>query len=317
MTRKKTTEEFKREVFNLCGDEYTVLSEYKGNKVKILIKHNCSECNNYEWEIKPNNFLSLKQRCPICSKSRADNMNRRTLEDISKEIHSIHGDEYIILSNNYLNNKSNITIRHNKCGCEFETNANNFISKKSSCPICAYNVRKNKTKNNIDEVSKNINDITNGEYKLISTEYINNHTPIEIQHIRCGRIYKVTYGNFVSGEVRCPCITTSKGEIKVEHILNNINVAFKSQHTFKDCKGIKRKMPFDFYLEEYNLLIEYQGRQHYEPVDIFGGEESFKIQVRNDEIKRKYCLDNKINLLEICYKDFDKIEKIIKNNIQI
>jgi len=47
--RKKTHEEFVEQVYGLVGNEYTVLGEYNGNKIKVLIKHNNEGCNNYEW----------------------------------------------------------------------------------------------------------------------------------------------------------------------------------------------------------------------------------------------------------------------------
>jgi hypothetical protein len=65
---RKTTAEFKKEVYDLVGNEYTILGEYITNKIKILIRHNCDECNNYEFEMRPNSFLSAGQRCPYCQR---------------------------------------------------------------------------------------------------------------------------------------------------------------------------------------------------------------------------------------------------------
>ena len=66
----------------------------------------------------------------------------------------------------------------------------------------------------------------------------------------------------------CPCYTiTSKGENEVEKVLIELNIIFEKQKRLQDMK----KAPFDFYLPDYNLLIEFQGKQHYEPVAQFGG----------------------------------------------
>ncbi|MBO3398508.1 hypothetical protein JJB71_13265 [Clostridium perfringens] len=62
----KTTERFKKEIKDKYGNEYTVLGEYKGAKTKILMKHNCKECNYHEWEITPSSLLQGKG-CPVCS----------------------------------------------------------------------------------------------------------------------------------------------------------------------------------------------------------------------------------------------------------
>ena len=64
---------------------------------------------------------------------------------------------------------------------------------------------------------------------------------------------------------------------------------------FEDCID-KRPLPFDFYLPEYNICIEYQGQQHYYPVEIFGGKNAFESQVLRDNIKREYCQKNNILL---------------------
>ena len=80
---------------------------------------------------------------------------------------------------------------------------------------------------------------------------------------------------------------------------------------FDDCKN-KNTLPFDFYIPSLNVAIEYDGIQHYEPVDIFGGQEQFEIQQKNDNIKNEYCKNNNLKLYRISYKDFDNLEEIIK-----
>ena len=63
------------------------------------------------------------------------------------------------------------------------------------------------------------------------------------------------------------------------------------------------------------ILIEYNGKQHYKPVEYFGGEESFKVQVIKDNIKREYCLSKGIRLIEIDYKSFANIESILEREL--
>lgn len=67
-TPKKTTEQFKKEVYDLVKDEYEVLGEYVNNKVKIKFKHNTC---NHVFEMRPNDFLSNNNRCPKCYKNRS------------------------------------------------------------------------------------------------------------------------------------------------------------------------------------------------------------------------------------------------------
>ena len=76
------------------------------------------------------------------------------------------------------------------------------------------------------------------------------------------------------------------------------------------------KLRFDFFLPEYNTLIEYQGEQHYRSVPLFGGDEGYKRRQENDRIKRDYCKSNNIKLIEIPYTYSDnKIKETITNII--
>ena len=73
---------------------------------------------------------------------------------------------------------------------------------------------------------------------------------------------------------------------------------------------------------DYNLAIEYQGKQHYEPVDFAGkGDEwakyQFKVGQQRDNIKRQYCQQNNIKLIEIPYWDYDNIDNIVKQIITL
>ena len=62
-------------------------------------------------------------------------------------------------------------------------------------------------------------------------------------------------------------------------------------------------MTLDFYLPEYNIGIECQGIQHYEPIEYFGGEKKFKEQVKRDELKKKLCTEHGINIEYINYNE--------------
>ena len=89
-------------------------------------------------------------------------------------------------------------------------------------------------------------------------------------------------------------------------IFNNISLRI--------AKKIK-PLPFDFYLPNYNICIEYDGEQHFKPIKYFGGQKAFQSQQQKDEIKNKYCQDNKIKLIRISYMDYDNIEKILNKEL--
>ena len=106
----------------------------------------------------------------------------------------------------------------------------------------------------------------------------------------------------------CAVCKESKGERAIREFLTDNNVEYIPQHKFKNCRNI-RPLPFDFYLPEHNICVEYNGRQHYESVDIFGGDTTFKLQKRKDDIKKNYCHDNDITLIII--NDIEDVNSLL------
>lgn len=109
----------------------------------------------------------------------------------------------------------------------------------------------------------------------------------------------------------------SKGEAIIKKILEEKGIEFEDQKSFKDCKN-KSKLQFDFYLQKYNLIIEYDGYQHFNPYQYWKCGVDFLYRRLNDEIKNNYCLKNKINLLRIPYnvKNVNEIQSTILNAIE-
>lgn len=118
----------------------------------------------------------------------------------------------------------------------------------------------------------------------------------------CGNESIVYIGNLKQGYTQsCGCMEgISAGERLIKGILEDNNIKFVPQKRFNDCKNVL-PLPFDFYLPDYNTLIEFDGIQHFKPIEYFGGEEEFKRRQNNDAIKNKYCKDNKINLIRLPY----------------
>lgn len=146
-------------------------------------------------------------------------------------------------------------------------------------------------------------------------ERIDNHIAWECK-CDCGNSI-ITSGRYLrSGTTTsCGCIK-SQGETKIIFLLQELNISFETQKSFIDCKNVF-PLKFDFYLPDYNLLIEYNGKQHYEPIEYLGGEERFEQQQINDNIKKSWCKKNNIKLIEIPYWDYENLTiNYIKNIIQ-
>ena len=108
----------------------------------------------------------------------------------------------------------------------------------------------------------------------------------------------------------CPlCKKQSKGERRIKNILDKYRIEYKQQEWFDDLYGDKGKpLMFDFTLYINNRWIgsiEYNGQQHYHPVDVFGGESAFRRQVEYDKRKLFYCLNHGVPILQVAY-DYPK-----------
>jgi hypothetical protein len=135
------------------------------------------------------------------------------------------------------------------------------------------------------------------DYSLVN--YIDSKTKIKIICPNHNKFEQLPYEH-LRGK-GCPICIESKGEKEIRNILLNKNIKFIPQYKFNDCKNINR-LPFDFYLPDYNICIEYHGEQHYKPIKWFGGDKVFSELVKRDKIKLEYCKLNNIKLCTISYR---------------
>lgn len=117
----------------------------------------------------------------------------------------------------------------------------------------------------------------------------------------------------------CGCIGTSKGEYQIKELLTYHNIKFEEEKTFNTCvfPDTGRNARFDFYLSEENILIEFDGYQHF----YFTGyewntEENYLKTLEHDEFKNQWCKDNSITLIRIPYTHLKtlKIEDLLHNS---
>jgi len=104
---------------------------------------------------------------------------------------------------------------------------------------------------------------------------------------------------------------------KVKGFLNKHLINYSIQNRFNDCLNHEGyRIPFDFYIPKCRTAIEFDGIQHFQPVEHFGGLESYNRLKINDKIKQDYCEDNYINLIRIRYDQIDDIYQILWNNLK-
>jgi len=219
-----------------------------------------------------------------------------------KKSNKKHNNRYDYSLINYVNNKHKIKIICPIHG-EFKQIPNNHLSG-NGCPKC---VGLNKTN---DEFIIECKTIHGNKYDYTLSIYDNVSNKINIICKKHG-IFKQTPDNHLRGK-GCPICTESKGEMIIRRLLENNNISFIIQKKFDSCKD-KRKLPFDFYLPKYNCCVEYDGIQHFKPVEIWGGHKNLEYNKKHDEIKTTYCKKNNIKLIRI--KNINNIEKILKKEL--
>ena len=307
MRKPISTEEFEHILKETERGQYTLLGEVINAKTKVEVRH--EKCGTI-YKVSTSSYKG-GARCPMCARKARVNTRkggrRKTHEDFLEEVRSLVGEEYTVNSK-YEKWDTKVSFTHNSCGNTFLMVPNSFLNGRG-CPECGRK-RSNYTRSSNSNIFKEKLRLKYGEEYTPLEDYKNNSTNILVKHNTCGNSWSVRPANLLWG-YGCPRCKQSKGEKLVEEYLSSKGVNFTTQKKFKDLKAIKN-LSFDFYLPEENILIEYQGQQHYYPIDIFGGEEQFKKQVEYDNKKRKYAKEKGYHLIEIPYKytsieDIDKI----------
>ena len=171
-------------------------------------------------------------------------------------------------------------------------------------------LRNTQTLENFIECSEKIH---GGKYTYDKSIYINSKTKMIITCPKHGDFEQVPLSHLRGSG--CPVCNESRGESSIRKYLTINKIDFKTQKTFKGCQYVSL-LKFDFYLPEYNLCIEFDGIQHFEAFEFFGGEEALLKNMERDDIKNQYCIDNNIKLLRIRYDEISDIENILDDNIK-
>lgn len=149
-------------------------------------------------------------------------------------------------------------------------------------------------------------------YQILG-EYINNSTPILCKCNICNKTFEMVPNKMLAGR-KCPKCHATIGEREVARFLDEIGVEYIEQCSLDKCKYINL-LEYDFYLPEYNYVIEYMGQQHYEIVTFGALKEdaikNFEIGQIRDNIKREYCKEHNIKFIEIPYWEYKNIRNIL------
>jgi len=290
--RKDNRESFIKKSIKKHGDKYDYsLVEYKKSQFKVKII--CPIHGVFEQS--PNNHIK-GIGCPKCSGN-----GILTTEEFIERSNKVHKNKYDYSLTIYDRSYKDVKIICPEHGV-FNQKPNNHLSG-SGCPMCNGGVKLNKQY--FIKKSKEIH--TKYDYSLV--DYKNMRTDVKIICPIHG-VFEQRPSHHIDG-VGCPFCKESKGEKEIEKFLLEKEIEYTRQKKFDKCFN-KRKLPFDFYLPEFDMCIEYDGRQHFISIDYFGGVEHLEQVKVNDNIKTTFCHENNIKLLRIKY-DENIFEKLNQN----
>jgi hypothetical protein len=299
-TLKLTTASFIKKSISKHGNKYDYSSVNFINlskKVNILCK------KHGIFSQSPKNHLN-GQNCPDCSIE----SNTYTKEKFIERCISKHGHKYDYTKSVYISMRINIKIVCKEHG-EFETTPFKHLNS-DGCVKCSNDNQSYNTEYFIKRSTK----VHKGNYGYRNSKYTGIFNEISVTCKKHGDF--ITKPNMHFRGQGCPKCSISKGEVKIVNFLTEKNINFNTQQTFSGCLSENsNKLKFDFYLPEKNICIEYDGEQHFKPIEYFGGVENFKKQKERDIIKNNYCLENNIKLIRISFNNYNHIESILNSEI--
>jgi hypothetical protein len=242
-----------------------------------------------------------------CSSECSKNIQKPKWEDI---VSLFEHNDYTLCSYEYVNAKTKLEYICNKHKSEgIQSITYNNLKFGFGCKYCGIERTASARRLSFDEV-KDI--FAHNDMILLDQEYKNTQEKLKYickNHMEIGVQYMSTVNAYRN---HCPYCNIVKGEKKIVDFFMQHKIEFEPQKTYDGLIGVGGgKLSYDFYLPQYNVLIEYQGEQHEHSVDVFGGDEQFVIQQEHDNRKRVYANNNNIELFEIWYYDFKNIESIL------
>lgn len=197
-----------------------------------------------------------------------------------------------------------------RCEKVYSVSRDGLVSGKSSC--CNH-CKGEKIRNKAQERGLNVwhKGDRFGMLEILESAGIKgNHSYVKCK-CDCGNVINVRVehlrGNHHGRTISCGCASQSSGEIKITQLLEQSNIEFQAQYRIKN---FNLSSPFDFAIFNNGVLlglIEYDGEQHFESIEFFGGEEKLKLQQERDERKNKWCKENNIRLIRIPYTEYDNL----------
>lgn len=313
-SQRKLPSVFNKEVKAIYGDTIELLGSYETCSSKIHCR--CTICGNSNWFPRAGKLLE-GCGCPECKKKKHSLFMVKPSSTFIAEVNSLHGGKYKLLGD-YLGGSKKIETMCLICGNTWFPRAQNLLDGQG-CPKCAAAFRSKQMTKTDKEYKQDVFRYHGTRYTILS-EYTGSNSNVEVLCNDCGKKWCTRAHSLLCGK-GCPNCASPKGERALQNLMQSLQLHFIEQFTFPDCIGSKGGVcRFDCAVLDSSdqsplLLIEYDGEQHFKPVEFFGGQQEFEYRQANDRIKDSYCKDHGIPLLRISYKQFDQIEQLVTDKL--
>lgn len=304
--RIMTTREHEKELLQR-GYNVKPVSIYQGLEKPVLYRYPCG----HEKEMCPSVMKrSNHGKCIVCNPNNPPRTHQLTTQEFRTEMKEIL--PMISIIGEYTRSDKHVKAKCLICGYVWSPIAHT-LKQGHGCPNCRYinsRISSDEFKTRIEKWHYSFDVLT--PFSVLMDFYL-------CKCRNCGYEWKVEGRILVRGRSGCPnCFTNSKGEYLIKHFLKTWGIRYCTQKKFPDLIGIGgRPLMYDFFISSQNVLIEFQGIQHERVVDRFGGQKQFEIQKEHDIRKRRYAEVHNIKFIEIWYYDYDKIEEILKTELNI
>lgn len=258
-----------------------------------------------------NHFRSQgRTRCTDCAKTAQYNEKRLTEDDIRRRI--AERSDSVWVGGEYKNQNSELILRCS-CGNEFTASCQLIFYGRTflKCRACSAKLRSSDQRLSLEDVANYASD--NGAV-LLSSSYFNAREDLTFR-CACGRNFKRRWNDFYSKKnYRCTYCAkrVSKGEWAIEKYLTDRGVFYETQKRFPDCAD-QRPLPFDFYIPDANLCIEFDGEQHFRAIAFGADKDHFDMLKAHDKIKDDYCKSKGIILVRIPYYNIEFADIILES----
>ena len=311
--KKKTLEEFIQDAKKVHGNKYDYSKvEYINSRTKVCII--CPEHGEF-WQT-PRNHINCGDECPYCAKLKYREKRLLGVNEFIQRANIIHNSKYDYSKVIYKNVMEAVCIICPDHGEFWQAPATHLNG--IGCPQCGRLKAAKSHRLTTEEFIQRAREVHGNKYDYSKTEYKSMKEPVCIICPEHGEFWQLAHTHLTNHG--CPKCSSSRLEIIIKDILEQNNIHYIHQCKFDWLKDINH-LTVDFYLPEYNVVIECQGLQHFRPCD-FGSKKRDKNKLyesilKHDKIKFEECKKHNIDILYFSNLNINYPYSVIENENEL